>query len=101
MLWLRYNKTGNLAPIDADPSPEGNILPDREHGIYFIPPAEARAAMAARGEQLHLSRISCTKRYDCRVQVHWHVIGTGNKNMICRYQVGRTTFSNELPHFLA
>jgi hypothetical protein len=39
---LKHSRTGKLAPIDAEPSADGNILISREHGTYVIVSAKDR-----------------------------------------------------------
>lgn len=36
ILWLHHTVTGRNAPIDRDPSPEGNIVIDLDEGTYRV-----------------------------------------------------------------
>lgn len=48
VLWLTNQNTGRRAPIDAAPSPEGNIVVDEERGVYRIVPRESWALFPER-----------------------------------------------------
>jgi hypothetical protein len=40
IIWARHATTGNLAPLDAAPSPIGTIL--IKNGVYSVPDAQGR-----------------------------------------------------------
>lgn len=55
---LLYCKTGNTAPIEARPHPDGNIHVDLGHGTYIILTGEVLQSARARGIPLHLNHFS-------------------------------------------
>jgi hypothetical protein len=57
---LLYLKTGRPAPIEARPSPEGNIHVDLEQGTYIILRGDELEQAHARGIPLHLNHfVTC------------------------------------------
>jgi hypothetical protein len=52
VLWLEHESTGKRAPIDADPSPEGNIEVDAPRGTYRVLSGFVWDEAVAGGEQL-------------------------------------------------
>lgn len=57
---LQFRKTGNPAPIEADPSPDGNIHVDLDQGTYIILTGEELTKARARQVPLHLNHfVTC------------------------------------------
>lgn len=57
VLWLVNDITGKRAPIDAEPTANGNVLPNHEQGTYEIVAPVERHKYAGR---LHTSHfVSC------------------------------------------
>ena len=57
---LVYRKSGKRAPIEAKPSPDGNIHIDVEQGTYIILSGEELQRARDRGIQLHLNHfVTC------------------------------------------
>lgn len=46
--WRRHADTGNLAPIDAEPAANGNVLIEADEEHYRIVPAPERGAYTGR-----------------------------------------------------
>jgi hypothetical protein len=55
ILWLTHVGTGRMAPIDADPSPKGNIAIDLERGQYTVLSGEQLEEVRGRGEELRVN----------------------------------------------
>lgn len=53
ILMIPHNRTGNPAPIEALPSPDGNIIIDRERGVYIILTKGELTNARERGHSLH------------------------------------------------
>ena len=57
IIWLKHQRTGKPAPIEAKIDPMGNILTDVAHGTYCIANAQERVCYP---EQLHLNHfVTC------------------------------------------
>jgi hypothetical protein len=61
ILWLGNNNTHNPAPIDAEPSDNGNIRVDRPGGIYEVLSPDRAAAHRVAGVALHVNHF-----YTCK-----------------------------------
>ncbi|HEV2235917.1 MAG TPA: hypothetical protein VGR57_04565 [Ktedonobacterales bacterium] len=55
IFWLKSLATGKVAPVDAEPSPNGNITANLEDATYAIVPANQRAALAGTLRTNHFS----------------------------------------------
>lgn len=55
---LLYRKTGNTAPIEARPHPDGNIHIDLDHGIYIILSGEELTKARERNIPLHFNHFA-------------------------------------------
>lgn len=53
IVWANHSVTGKPNPIDAEPSPEGNIELNADGKIYRIVPKAQRAAHAGRLRKSH------------------------------------------------
>lgn len=62
--WLRHERTKTAAPIDAEPSEDGDLLVDTECGLYrYLPPVERGYAK----RKLHVSHFAtCPQAKDWR-----------------------------------
>jgi hypothetical protein len=67
VLWLRSTSTGKLAPIDAFPSPDGNVVVHADLGTYDVVKPEPEGLFAGDGAaaairpRLHLNHwVTCT-----------------------------------------
>lgn len=57
VLWLEHATTGNRAPIDRDPTPDGNIVL-LDAGRYNVLAKSERAEAAAEGYPLHTNHFA-------------------------------------------
>ncbi len=62
VVWLENNRTGKRAPIDAQPSEDGNILLDRHAGTYQVLASSTDRALAA--GHLHTNHFMTCKTAD-------------------------------------
>lgn len=61
IMLAQHQRTNNYAPLDPDPSPDGNILWDRWTNSYQILQGEELERAKEQGIDLFLShRVSCT-----------------------------------------
>jgi hypothetical protein len=61
ILMLNNNNTGRPGPVDADPSPEGNIAIDLVNGEYVVLTKDALAKARAAGAELRFNHF-----YTCK-----------------------------------
>lgn len=60
ILWAFHLRTGGRAPIDADPTADGNILVDHDTGRYIVLAKDELAQARAMGDRLHLNHfVTC------------------------------------------
>ncbi len=63
VFWLENETTGERAPIDADPSPDGNIEVDLPRGTYRVLSGFDRDEAVAGGERLRTNHFqTCPDR---------------------------------------
>jgi hypothetical protein len=55
IMWLDHVTTGKAAPIDADPSPDGNIRVGVAFEHYTVLTGQERKDALERGDELHLN----------------------------------------------
>jgi hypothetical protein len=58
IVWLHNERTRKRAPIDADPSADGNVLVDRTAGTYRTLGPDGRDHARAEGVALHTNHFS-------------------------------------------
>ena len=60
ILWAFHLRTGGRAPIDADPTADGNILVDHDTGRYIVLAKDELAQARTMGDRLHLNHsVTC------------------------------------------
>lgn len=60
VIWIKHAKTGTPAPIDAEPTPDGNVMLSGDCYIV-LGTAEARAEARRNGFDLHTNHFQTCK----------------------------------------
>jgi hypothetical protein len=58
IIWLKNARTGSVNPIEAAPSPDGNLVIDRANARYRVATAAEKTLAAATGKNLYISHFA-------------------------------------------
>lgn len=61
ILWLSHHETENVNPIDAEGTPDGNLVIDREREIYRAATGNEKEMAKNNGKKLYVSHFATCK----------------------------------------
>lgn len=58
IVWLKHHETEKVNPIERDPHPDGNIVPNFENGIYRMATGNEKEIAKYHGKNIYISHFS-------------------------------------------